>query len=338
MHPDSTLARPSEQAERDVINDDEPVKPLHPICFDYDDFAPAELDGLRKSLRAVGLLHPITTWRDVIVDGKHREKLCRALRIQHRFDDITKKCPTEEDMRKYVEALNEHRRSRTTPLTPEEKRAKAAGAIKADPARSDQAIHEAIPDVSKATIQRTRKDLEDKGVVQRTTPAERKSRTGKVGEGQRKTETKPAARKPKCRQLTDAKETPVDQTLDERAREERVDCIIVHSAINAVLDAIGKVTPERVAAGVMAYEVDEVLDDVRTLRVWLNEFSAVLNGINIANIVEAKEIAEQHADAKAKVSPAAPETNTTATPVDGDYPDLPAALDRRIAPVTKGAV
>ena len=42
------------------------------------------------------------------------------------------------DMRAYVAALNEHRRSRTKPLTIEEKREKVDAALKADPERSDQ--------------------------------------------------------------------------------------------------------------------------------------------------------------------------------------------------------
>jgi len=48
------------------------------------------------------------------------------------------------------------------------------------------AIAEDLGDVSRPTVHRVRKKLEETGVVPRATPAERKSRTGKVGEGARK--------------------------------------------------------------------------------------------------------------------------------------------------------
>ena len=166
---------------------------FHPIVYDYDDLTPTEREAMRTSLKQVGLLQPIVVWQDQIVDGRHRETLCREERISRTYKNITPRCPTEEKMREYVRALNQHRRSRTAPLTSEEKRAKAAAAIKADPERSDVAIAEELGDVSRPTVHRVRKELEETGVVQRTTPLERKSRTGNVGEGARKT-TPPSAR------------------------------------------------------------------------------------------------------------------------------------------------
>jgi hypothetical protein len=60
-----------------------------------------------------------------------------------RYDDITSVCPTEDRMRKRVAALNQHCRSRTTPITNEEKRMRTAAELKANPNRSDREIAKA---------------------------------------------------------------------------------------------------------------------------------------------------------------------------------------------------
>jgi ParB-like chromosome segregation protein Spo0J len=164
---------------------EQPAYPLHPVCRDYADFTGAEAGEMRESLRALGLLNPIVLWDDQIVDGRHREMFCRELGIEARYDDITDRCPTEQDMRAYVAALNQHRRSRTTPLTVAEKREKVDAALKADPERSDQAIAEECG-VSVPFVGKRRKVLSKKGVNVNTDPAKRRSRTGKRGQGQRK--------------------------------------------------------------------------------------------------------------------------------------------------------
>jgi hypothetical protein len=50
--------------------------------------------------------------------------------IATRYGDLTERCKTEKQMRAHVAALNEHRRSRTAPLTTEEKRVKVDAALK----------------------------------------------------------------------------------------------------------------------------------------------------------------------------------------------------------------
>lgn len=160
--------------------------PLHPVCFDYADFTEAEAEAMRKSLRgALGLITPIALWRGQIVEGRHRDMLCRELGIDPRYDDVTGRYPTEEAMRAYVAALNEHRRSRTTPLTVTEKRAKTEAALKADPHQSDRAIAESCG-VSHTFVTELRAKLAAGGGNVATLPAKRRSRRGKPGEGQRK--------------------------------------------------------------------------------------------------------------------------------------------------------
>jgi len=160
--------------------------PLHPVCFDYEDFTKAESATMRESLRKLGLLTPIALWRSQIVDGRHRDLFCRELGIEPRYDDLTDRCPTEAAMRAYVAALNEHRRSRTTPLTVAEKQARIDAALKAAPDRSDRAIAEEYG-VSQPFVSKRRRTLKTtKGDNVITPPAKRRSRRGKVGEGQRR--------------------------------------------------------------------------------------------------------------------------------------------------------
>jgi DNA-binding Lrp family transcriptional regulator len=280
---DSYIGAPQgAQAQRS----DDHVTPHYPITEDYAPFTPGEMEVMRSSLKQQGLLIPIVTWNGMIVDGRHREKLCHELRIVPRYVEINNKCLTEDDMRRYVAGLNEHRRSRTRPLTNEEKRAKAETAIKADPARSDVAIHEELGDVSQPTVHRVRKELEEEGVIPRITPSNRKSRTGKVGEGARKTATKPAVGKRAVVTKVDhpiAPSTPVDQAL-----EDRVDSVLVHVALTELGEAIRKVAPEMVAAGVVN-EVSEMLDEVGTIRHWLNRFAYLLHQALVWRATEARD-------------------------------------------------
>jgi ParB-like chromosome segregation protein Spo0J len=69
-----------------------------------------------------GLVVPVVVWRNQIVDGRHRAKLCQELGIELRTNDITKQCSTEAEMIARVRAFNEHRRTNTKPLKTAEKR------------------------------------------------------------------------------------------------------------------------------------------------------------------------------------------------------------------------
>jgi hypothetical protein len=164
-------------------HDDDHVTQRHPIVKEWPAFTLAERDAMSVSLLDQGLLMPITIWRDQIVDGHHRETLCRELRVLPRYNDITKKCPDEASMRRYVEGLNSHRRSRTAPLTNAEKQARIDEELEADPARSNRAIAE-ITETDHKTVGKVR--VRKERVGKSPPPAERKSRTGKVGEGARK--------------------------------------------------------------------------------------------------------------------------------------------------------
>jgi ParB-like chromosome segregation protein Spo0J len=157
--------------------------PLHEITRHYADFTPAELAALREDIRTNGQRVPVAIWRGQIVDGRHRATVSAELGLKLIVHDIGEM--TEEAMRAYVASLNQHRRSRTTPLTNEEKRQRVEVALKADPARSNVAIAEETGTTDPFVLS-VRKDLEAKGVLMVRTPQERRSRTGKTGEGARR--------------------------------------------------------------------------------------------------------------------------------------------------------
>jgi ParB-like chromosome segregation protein Spo0J len=138
--------------------------PLHPITEDYDNLTDAEAAVMRQSLQENGLANPIVTWQGQIVDGRHRAMFCEELGIEPHYVDISDRCTTEESMRKYVAALNQHRRARTTPLTNEEKRARVTAEVKADPTRSDRAIAK-VAGVDHKTVAEGRAKLESRGEI-----------------------------------------------------------------------------------------------------------------------------------------------------------------------------
>jgi ParB-like chromosome segregation protein Spo0J len=184
--------------------------PWHEITTDWADFTPPEADRMKQSLREHGLLMPIVTWNGFRVDGRHRDEYCVELGIGRRYIDITEACPTEDQMRAHVAALNWARRSRTEPLTTAEKQARIEAALVKDPERSDRAIAKEVG-VHNETVANTRKRLESEGLTDSVTPpSERKSRRGKKGEGQRTNTSQAAAQ---------AESPAVKDTTAERSSE-----------------------------------------------------------------------------------------------------------------------
>lgn len=155
---------------------------MHEIVGDYADFTTDELDGLREDLRQHGLRDPIALWNNLVVDGRHRLRLCSELGIEPRFDDIAKNFPTEEAMRAYVKSKNQHRRSRTVPMSNAEKHARVEVALKANPLRSNQLIADELG-LSRHIVANARSKLEAAGAVTKTSGAERVAKSGQLGGG-----------------------------------------------------------------------------------------------------------------------------------------------------------
>lgn len=113
---------------------------MHPITEDYADFTAGELSEFKEDIRKNGLRVPIVVWRDQIVDGRHRYQICSDLGIDLKVRDISQECLSEDSMREMVTSLNQHRRSRTVPLTNGEKRKRVEAELMRNPSRSARGI------------------------------------------------------------------------------------------------------------------------------------------------------------------------------------------------------
>jgi ParB-like chromosome segregation protein Spo0J len=159
--------------------------PLHPITEDYADFTEEETAALRESLRTRGLLIPVAIWNGQIVDGRHRAKLLKELGKEIAYHDLSNEAKTEDEMRAIVRALNEHRRSKTKPLTKEEREARIHAALKADPTRSDREIARQV-EASAPKVGKERAKMEAAGDVKTFT-----RRTDSKGRQQQARKPKP---------------------------------------------------------------------------------------------------------------------------------------------------
>jgi ParB-like chromosome segregation protein Spo0J len=255
--------------------------PLHPITADYADLTDAEASAMRESLKANGLAVPIAVWRGQVVDGRHRAKFCQELGIEPRYDDISDRCSTEEEMRKHVAALNERRRARTTPLSTAEKQARIEAELKADPTRSDRAIAQGVG-VSPTTVGGVRTKLEVKGDVSkvdtrtdtkgRKQPAKKskwKQPTKKLKPAPAASQSIPAAAVSMSTQSTshapspDKQEEPVQR--QEAALVDRALALVEAMTIEQRLEFIARLKESSAPPGVMP-NIPEFLDRRTSMR------------------------------------------------------------------------
>jgi ParB-like chromosome segregation protein Spo0J len=159
--------------------------PLHPITEDYDDLTEEESAALRESLSTVGQIVEVIIWNGQIVDGRHRAKLCKELGLNIKYFDISSQAETEDDMRRVVQALNEHRRARTKPLSTAEKRARIETALKVHPNLSNRQIAE-MAGAHHETVGSVRAELEGRGEFRHA-----ETRTDRKGREQQAHKPKP---------------------------------------------------------------------------------------------------------------------------------------------------
>jgi hypothetical protein len=77
----------------------------HPISELFPPMSDSELDELREDIKNNGLIHPIVTFEDKILDGRHRYKCCQALGLEPRLELYRGKDPIS-----YVISVNLKRR------------------------------------------------------------------------------------------------------------------------------------------------------------------------------------------------------------------------------------
>jgi ParB-like chromosome segregation protein Spo0J len=82
---------------------------IHPLCSVFPDMAPNEYEDLKDSIKVNGLLHPIVTYEEAILDGKNRDRACRELGIEPRTEPYQ-----GDDLFGFVVAKNLTRRNLTT--------------------------------------------------------------------------------------------------------------------------------------------------------------------------------------------------------------------------------
>jgi hypothetical protein len=133
--------------------------PLHPITHDWAELKGKEREELKADFEANGQRVPILVWKDQIVDGKHRLAFCRELGRAPKFDTKTLADATEGEMEAHVRSLNQYRRSKTVPLSEDEKKGLIKAELKANPKRSNNVIAKLLR-VSPHTVQKYREELE----------------------------------------------------------------------------------------------------------------------------------------------------------------------------------
>jgi hypothetical protein len=111
------------------------LRPFNTALTDlFPPMSEAEFDGIVKDISEHGLRDAIDTWKNEIIEGKHRALACQKLGIEPRYHACRFK--DEAGARAYVVSKNMHRRH----LTQEHKRDLIAKLLKADPTKSDTAI------------------------------------------------------------------------------------------------------------------------------------------------------------------------------------------------------
>jgi hypothetical protein len=98
------------EGEREEVKTSLDVKMGHPSAEVFPVMVAGELAELAKDIRENGLLDPIVTYEDYILDGRNRFRACKAAGVEPRFVEWDGSCgsPTL-----YVVAKNLHRRQLT---------------------------------------------------------------------------------------------------------------------------------------------------------------------------------------------------------------------------------
>jgi site-specific DNA-methyltransferase (adenine-specific) len=103
---------------------------IHPYANIFPEMNEHEFSALREDIRVNGLREPILTYQGKIIDGRHRFKVCRELKIE----PTTRECPENGSIVALVVSLNLCRRH----LTPSQRNAVGADVEEAYQAEAKQ--------------------------------------------------------------------------------------------------------------------------------------------------------------------------------------------------------
>src|SRR5215471_3606298 len=103
----------------------------HPVAALFPSLEGADFDQFVADIREHGLREPIKTWNGVLIDGRNRERACKAAGIEPRHKEI--KFADEYEAIAYIISENLHRRHLDTgqrAMLGEELRPRLAAAAK----------------------------------------------------------------------------------------------------------------------------------------------------------------------------------------------------------------
>src|SRR5262249_7908406 len=80
----------------------------HPVAALFPSLEGADFDQFVADIREHGLREPIKTWNGVLIDGRNRERACKAAGIEPRHKEI--KFADEYEAIAYIISENLHRR------------------------------------------------------------------------------------------------------------------------------------------------------------------------------------------------------------------------------------
>ena len=76
--------------------------PISPLALMFPPLSPARYARLLASIRTRGLIHPIVVWRDQVIDGVHRLKVCLEAGVAPRYEFLDE----DEDPFEYLADIN----------------------------------------------------------------------------------------------------------------------------------------------------------------------------------------------------------------------------------------
>jgi ParB-like chromosome segregation protein Spo0J len=125
----------------------------HPLANIFPLLEGGEFAALIKDIRAHGLHEPIVIFEDQILDGRNRDRACRAAGVEPRYREMI--FGSHAETVAYVISKNIHRRH----LTAEQHRELIEKLLKADPAKSNLAIAKQVGRSDK-TVDKVRRQME----------------------------------------------------------------------------------------------------------------------------------------------------------------------------------
>jgi ParB-like chromosome segregation protein Spo0J len=128
---------------------------FHPLSAAFPLMEGGEFEQLTADIRAHGLQQPITIHEDQILDGRNRERACRAAGVEPHYEPFR-----GDDPLAFVISANIHRRH----LTPEQKRGIIAKLLTAQPEKSNLQIAKQVKADDK-TVASVRREMEARSEI-----------------------------------------------------------------------------------------------------------------------------------------------------------------------------